>query len=230
MRNDSYNERIFNRGLRRYVHLGRFNWLGERVARRDPDATSVVELGCYDGRALEHLPKPPLRYVGYDANWEKGLDLGKARWAGHPEFEFRHAEAPADMDLGERFDIGICMETLEHLEDDVVDGYIDALATIIRRRLYVTIPNEKRLPFVAKRLYHLFAGGDQPHTPSELVSAVLGRMDRIQRNGHKGFDYENMIRRIERRFVVESVEGQPIAELPLWVSMGVSIVARPRAS
>lgn len=230
MQKDSYNDRIFNKGLRRFVHLGRFRWLGERVARWDPGATSVVELGCYDGRALEHLPKPPQRYVGYDANWEKGLDLAKARWAGHSAYEFRHAESQADINLNERFDIGICMETLEHVPDELVDGYIDAFAAIVRRRLYVTVPNEKHLPFVAKRFYHLFVRGGEPYAASELVAAVLGRMDRIKRDGHKGFDYENLIRRIERRFVVESVEGQPLAELPPWVSMGVSIVARPRSS
>jgi 2-polyprenyl-3-methyl-5-hydroxy-6-metoxy-1,4-benzoquinol methylase len=227
---DSYNERLFAGGIRRFVHMGRFLWLAEKVAQRDPEAQSVVELGCYDGRILEHLPTRPTRYVGYDANWENGLDLARQKWSEHPEWEFRFADRPEQVERTERFDIGVCMETLEHVPDDLVDGYIEALSTIVRRRLYVTVPNEKHLAFVAKYLYHAVKGGAEPYAPWEVVNAALGRMDRVARHDHKGFDYEALIRRLERRFVIESVEGQPVPQLPAWISTGVSIVARPRVS
>ncbi len=230
MFNDTYNDRLFRGGVRRFLHMGRFVWLAQRVARLDPEAETVVELGCYDGRILDHLRRKPRRYVGYDANWEGGLDLARAKWSGHPEREFRFAESPADIDLRERFDIGVCMETLEHIPDPMVDGYIDALATLVRSRLYVTIPNEKHLPFLAKYVYHAFAGGGHPYTPAEVVNAALGRLTRVARDNHKGFDYEAMVRRLERRFVIESVEGDRRLSLPASVSMGVSIIARPRPS
>ena len=200
------------------------------MARLDPDAGTFVELGCYDGRTLEHVPRVPDRYVGYDANWEGGLDIARKKWAGHPEREFRHAESAADIDATERFHVGICMETLEHIEDELVDDYIDALAEVVERRLYVTLPNEQGLPFVVKYTYHAFVGGGEPYAPREAINAALGRLDRVTRKDHKGFDYRDMIRRIERRFVIDSVEGQPIPELPAWVSMGVAIVAHPRAA
>ena len=97
------------------------------------------------------------------------------------------------MYLSERFDVGVCMETLEHVADLMVDGYIDALATVVRRRLDVTIPNEKRLPFLVKYVYHVFKGGGERYTPGEVVNAALGRMNRVARDGHKGFDYQEMI-------------------------------------
>lgn len=227
---DSYNERLFRGGLRRYVHMGRFLWLERRMARLDPDAATFVELGCYDGRTLEHLPRVPDRYVGYDANWEGGLDIARTKWVGHPEREFRHAECAADIDATERFHVGICMETLEHIADDLVDDYVDALADIVERRLYVTLPNEQRFPFVVKYIYHALVGGGEPYAPREAINAALGRLHRVKRKDHKGFDYRDMIRRIERRFIIDSVEGQPIPELPAWVSMGVSIIAHPRAA
>lgn len=223
-----YNERLFRGGLRRFLHMGRFVWLERRLARFDPDVRTVVELGCYDGRVLEHLPRAPERYVGYDANWEGGLDLARAKWGDHHEREFRHAESAADIDLTERFDVGVCMETLEHLPEALVDDYIDALAAIVRQRLYVTLPNEMGIPFIAKHAYHALSGGGEPYTPLEVINAALGRLDRVKRHDHKGFDYRDMIRRIERRFVIDSIEGQPVPELPACVSMGVSIIARPR--
>jgi hypothetical protein len=208
--------------------MGRFRWLASRVEQLDPGAETLVELGCCDGRVLEHLPKRPRHYVGYDANWGGGLDLARTSWSAHPEYQFRFANHPRDIDLGERFDIGVCMETLEHVPDEVVDGYIDALATIARHRLYVTVPNEKHFPFLAKHLYHSFAGGGTPYTLAETLNATVGRLKHVARNEHKGFDYEELIARLERRFVVDRVESQPIPMLPAWVSPGVSIIARPR--
>lgn len=224
----NYNERLFRGRVRRFVHMGRFLWLAKRVAALDPTADSVIELGCYDGRALEHLPRPPGLYVGYDANWERGLDLAKTKWGTSPQRQFRFAERPSDIDLTESFDIGVCMETLEHIPDEFVDGYLDALATVVRRRLYVTLPNEKHAPFLAKHVYHAFVGGGAPYTPSEVLNAALGRMDRVARNDHKGFDYEDMIARIGKRFTVERVESQPIPRLPTWTSPGVAFTARAR--
>lgn len=229
MLKDTYNERLFQGGLRRFIHLGRFLWLARRVAELDPDIETLVELGCYDGRVLEHV-RPTLRhYVGYDANWEGGLDIAKTKWAEHPEYEFRHAESAAAFDLSQRFDVGVCMETLEHVADELVDDYIDALATVVRRRLYVTVPNEKYFPFVVKYFYHAFVGGGEHYAPAEVVDAALGRLSRVARDGHKGFDYDDLIRRLERRFIIDRVEGQPVPELPPWVSTGVSIIAHPRA-
>src|SRR5260221_13045060 len=120
MLKDTYNERLFQRRFRRFLHIGRFQWLARRVASHDPAAETIVELGCYDGRVLEHLDHKPKRYVGYDANWERGLDLARARWSGHPEYEFRMVVAASDVNLEERFDIGVCMETLEHLPPEAV--------------------------------------------------------------------------------------------------------------
>jgi hypothetical protein len=71
-------------------------------------------------------------------------------------------------------------------------------------------------------------GGGQTYTPAEVVNATLGRLDRVARDDHKGFDYEALIRRLERRFVIEKVECQPIPKLPTWIGNGISVIARPR--
>ena len=47
----SYNERLFSRGLRGYIHLARFRWLERCIHRFGLKPERVVELGCYDGRA-----------------------------------------------------------------------------------------------------------------------------------------------------------------------------------
>jgi hypothetical protein len=74
-------------------------------AHNDP---SYSELGCFDGKVLDFLPSRPDYYVGYDANWEGGLDLARQRWGSFPNYHFRVCTTPAEMDFGsERFDVAI---------------------------------------------------------------------------------------------------------------------------
>ena len=49
------------------------------------------------------------------------------------------------------------METLEHLPDELVDGYLQALARVVRGPVFFTIPVERGAMLVAKQLgYRIF--------------------------------------------------------------------------
>lgn len=76
-----YNERLFSRGLRRKLHLARFHWVNAEITRWHGSSRSVLELGCFDGKLIDFLSDKPSRYVGFDANWEGGLDAAKVKWA-----------------------------------------------------------------------------------------------------------------------------------------------------
>ena len=54
-----YNERLFSGGFRSKLHLARFRWLQSEIAKRKCRIDSVLELGCYDGKLIEFLPKKP---------------------------------------------------------------------------------------------------------------------------------------------------------------------------
>ena len=83
-----YNERLFSGGLRSKLHYARFNWFASQVSKRKCATDSVIELGCFDGKLIDYFAVQPLRYVGFDANWESGLDMARARWADTPGFTF----------------------------------------------------------------------------------------------------------------------------------------------
>jgi 2-polyprenyl-3-methyl-5-hydroxy-6-metoxy-1,4-benzoquinol methylase len=119
-----YNERLFSGGLRRYLHFSRFKWISSEIAKRRCQMDALLELGCFDGKLLHFLPSHPKRYVGFDANWEAGLDLARSEWAGNKNISFLLATTPADMRLDDSdiFDIAIAMETLEHVPPQLVDG------------------------------------------------------------------------------------------------------------
>ncbi len=227
-----YNERLFGAsGLRRRYHEARFRWLALTLRRLGCAPRSVLELGCFDGKTIAWLPRIPVRYVGYDANWEGGLDLARRAWRGKAGIEFHDCRSPSDIRLdGETFDAVICMDTLEHLPPAAFPEYVDILSRAAKGYVLVTVPNEKGIAFAAKYLVKSALGGNEPYTIREAVDAVLGRTDRIARREHKGFDYAEVIALLGRRLAIESVSGIPFRRLPPALNASVGIVGAPAIS
>lgn len=227
-----YNERLFSSGLRSKLHFARFQWFTSEVRKRNCHTNSVLELGCFDGKLIDFLPRKPSRYIGFDANWEGGLDLAKARWGGAANFLFLQASSPDEMRLksSDVFDIAVAMETLEHVPPNMVDGYIRKIAQHLEGYFFVTVPNEKGVVFLAKWLATRILSKDAEHySLSELANATLGRMDLVARREHKGFDYVSLVKNIEKYFDVIDVSGHPLGFLPYSLCFGIGIVAKSRA-
>ena len=229
--NRGYNERLFSSGFRGLFHFARFEWIKSRIEAMRCPVDSVLELGCYDGKIIDYLPKVPERYVGYDANWDDGLELARSRWKGEDRFSFRFAARPEDIVLEEddRFDIAVSMETLEHVPPEMVEGYLSKIARHCRGHLFVTVPNEKGLAFLLRHCARKWVNGDaQSYSFPEFVNASLGRLSRVTRADHKGFDYAELLKQIERHFDVIHVSGHPFPYLPRHLWFGVGIVARAK--
>lgn len=137
-----YNERLFKKGLRSRWHLARFLWLEKMIKDLNIEAKSVVELGCYDGKTIHFIHPTPEYYVGYDANWEGGLDIARNNWK-NKNYHFFLCRYPNEIKETEFFDISVCMETLEHIPSDLVEPYIEKLSTITNNYLFVTVPIDK---------------------------------------------------------------------------------------
>lgn len=226
----AYNERLFDGGFRSWFHRGRFRWLRARVAELSCEPLRVIELGCFDGKVIAWLPVPPKRYLGFDANWEGGLDQARRKWADFSGAEFRTAKQPEDLDTAERFDLAICMETLEHLSDAQLAGYLDRIAAVTERRFLVTVPNEiGPVCFCKQALKKIFWGGSI-FSWSDMVKSLFGMTDSIVRDEHRGFNYRKLIRELGTRFEVERVSGIPFRFLPpvLNFTVGIVLRAKPR--
>ncbi len=226
MEGKGYNARLFgSSAVRRWHHGARFRWLSRTLRRLGCSPDSVFELGCFDGKAIAYLPRVPSRYVGCDANWEGGLDLARNAWRATPGIEFRECRSPSDVRLGgETFDAAICMDTLEHVPPESLPDYVDLLARAARGFVLVTVPNEKGMAFAAKYLYKAVAGGNEPYSAREVLDAALGRLDRVARREHKGFDYAAVVSLLSRRLAIESVSGIPFGGLPPPLNASVGIV------
>ena len=226
----SYNDRLFKSGLRRRLHLARFHWLRRSILKRGAALESVLELGCFDGKTLQFLPEKPARYCGYDANWENGLAIARNTWRDDGNIEFVECNAPGEFTPSDRgFATSICMETLEHLPPAELDTYLATLAAATCRCAFVSVPNEIGAVFAAKYLAkRLRYGSARDYSWKEFMWATLGRLDRVARDQHKGFDFRKLITQMQKHFQIVEVTGLPFAWLPPALNFTVGIVAIPK--
>lgn len=226
----SYNERLFSSGIRKRLHEARFHWLFNSLKMLNCQYSSVLELGCFDAKTIAYLPVRPSRYLGLDANWENGLDIARKRWKTNRDFEFRECHTPQDMALHhEKFDIAICMDTLEHVPPNLVEPYLAELSQATRHYLFISAPNEKGMVFLFKYvLKKMFIGDAQKYRIYELVNATLGKMDKVERKEHKGFDYELLLKSIAKYSHIYDVSGYPFKFLPVSLNFGIGIIGRQK--
>ncbi len=233
MNDNGYNERLFSKGFRARVHLARFAWLRKMTAQFRPEKPlRVVELGCFDGRSIDWLPVKPALYDGFDANWEGGLDIGREHYKGEQCVRFHVCSSPSEMEIDpDGYDIGLSLETMEHVPPEMVDGYLKIMAGAVKGAVFFTVPNEIGLPFLAKMTAKKLIyrdSHDEAYTSGEFWNEVFGNTSKVHRNEHKGFDYRRFVEQVSRYFDIKQVTGVPDTWMPAALSFTVGIVAVPK--
>ncbi len=225
----TYSEELFSKGIYARHHLGRFYWINQKFAAlAPPGEISLLEVGCHDGRAIGYIPRHVRRYAGFDAGWGGGLERGRAIFRREKEYTFTESTDPRDVAaLDEKFDFGLCMETLEHLDQPVVDGYIRAFAERVSGRLLITVPNDKGLALLVKGVGSKILRVDRyyPYTTAEFLWGLIGRLEKVKRSEHKGFDYAKLVELIRQHFKYVKVEGISPLNLPPFLSLTIGIIA-----
>lgn len=226
----TYNQMLFNGGLRGRLHKMRFEWLKRNLVAQ-PDSYSLFELGCFDCRSLTYLPKPK-QYLGADAGWEGGINDAQMNVINKPWMELLVAHSAHDLGTHahRRFDYSIALETLEHIPTAVLKGYIEFLANVTKKKLFITVPVEVGPVFLikhlARRLFKSRHGETEAFTLKEIYWATMGKAELVQRYERKGFDYRALIKQLEQYFVITKIEGIPFKAFPYY-SFQVGVIAEP---
>jgi hypothetical protein len=209
---DSYNQLLFegNR-IRRFLHMRRFHWMQSRLRHLRGSTVNVIEIGCHDAKTIMFVEQAGLevrRYVGLDPN-PTAIEAARRRWKNRPSVDIRMGSSAADLGLETgAFDIGVCMETLEHLPDATVEAYLCALSRAVSGMVFITVPIERGAILLVKQIgYRAFNMYGERLSVVELANGVMGRMHRIPRHEHKGFDERSMLRRVQRYFEVVEAAG-----------------------
>lgn len=223
----SYNERLFRKGVRKWLHEGRFRWLRRAMLRARLDRPLVVELGCFDGLALDYIPSFSA-YYGYDAGWDDGI-LDARRLRSGENLHFVDCDNPAQFDPPQGFDAFVSLETLEHVPPAMLGGYLRKASGRMRPGGYafISLPNEIGPLFVAKHVgKRLFLECNERYRPAEFLWQSFGLTDRVERDQHKGFDYRKMARELQAHFTLVRMEGVHAPALPNLFNPFVGLTLR----
>ena len=236
-------------GIIRWSHRARFENAVAKSA--DFSGLKVLDYGCGDATYFAMLLSSghaPAAMVGAEID-SNLVELGRKRFASHPEISFvlqSDLKGPAHQGA---YDAVVCMEVFEHLVDP--DHFLELLHGFLKPggRLLLSVPVEIGLPVLVKQTVRKVAGwrkiGDYastlPYTWAELFRSVFaGPEQHIVRprhptgggfevHCHKGFNWRNLQRRIEKRFHLRSVSGSPVSWLPSLLASQVWFEAeKPR--
>jgi 2-polyprenyl-3-methyl-5-hydroxy-6-metoxy-1,4-benzoquinol methylase len=126
-------------------HLAAYRFASEHARGR-----TVLDAGCGEGYGVALLAAVARRVVGVDRAEAVGVARARHR---DPRLEFRVLDLTALEELGERFELVLSFQVIEHLPDPV--GFLRGVAarTAPGGELIVTTPN--RLMSVSENPYHL---------------------------------------------------------------------------
>lgn len=227
---NSYNKRLFGgKSIRSKFHYARYHWLNAKINKLAPNYSSLLELGCFDGKIIETLDHKPAYYEGYDANWGNGLNLAHDKWKNFEHYKFFESQEVGTFSPTQDFDISVSMETIEHLPTNDLDLFIEKLAKHTNQYCFITVPNERGIFFLLKYIIKritLNKNADSQYSFKELFFAVTGNLQKVERveGGHKGFDYKDLERRLRQHFKVEKLEGAPFGFLPPSLNFTICMV------
>ena len=227
----NYNQRLFKSRIRKWLHLSRFKFVEKILSKKDDNSLRIVELGCFDGKVLDFIPKPKIfNYIGYDADWEGGLSAAKKRSSAE-NIEFHLCRSALDFCPPKGFNCFLSLETMEHIEENTLDEYLQKVRKLIDKDgiLIITVPNEIGIIFLLKYFYKsIFHGKGYEYSFAEIIWQTLGFTEKVKRNQHKGFSYIKFKKILEKYFSVQSSQGLPLFYFFNILNFSIAFICRPK--
>lgn len=110
---------------------------------------SVLEVGCGDGRILHEISRkcPDKTLLGIDTS-DRALRFARAF---NPGVVFENVDVRDSSE--EKQDLTLLIETLEHIDPEVIPEFLKGVASRTRSKLVLTVPS-KNVPLISKHYQH----------------------------------------------------------------------------
>ncbi|MDJ0825505.1 MAG: class I SAM-dependent methyltransferase [Rhodobacter sp.] len=193
----------------------------------------VFDIGCGTCKAFDVLGqlRDDIDYVGVDRNQEY-CTLAQERYGGRGNFEVHCASVADTLNLIDRFDLIIGLETFEHIPEPTVVRVIEAIGRSDFGRLYVTVPNEVGPAVAIKNLGSMLMGytRHKQYTWAETFFAATYELDRLPPHhiSHKGFDWRWLAQTLRGNVRIVRKFTSPSQIVPRAVSPSIGFLCEKR--
>lgn len=225
----------FNR-ITRYLHAIRYRNL-ERIARTLVPAYGprlrVLDIGCGPASAFRVLDdlRSDIEYLGIELR-KDFCDLAAGRYSAHGNFRIARANIADRLDLIDRFDLIIGLESFEHIPECVVVRVAEAIGASEFQRLYITVPNEIGPAVAMKNIGSWLMGyvRHREYSWKETFHASIYDLDRVGRHGtgHKGFDWRWLAQTLRQNVTITRKFTSPVRFVPMALSPSIGFLCERR--
>lgn len=215
-----YEQRVFAGGTRltRWSHRSRARCgsrglTGQHLAR-------AADVGGANGWFLRHLLDAGTIGTGVVLDVDDALlEAGRQEARDLPNLEFHHSAPEVIDELKDDFDLVVCLETLEHVEDPA--AVLDTMVALARPGglILVSVPVEVGPALLIKQAGRWAANRDgsygyERYAWKELLQAALfwdaDGIGRANLHSHKGFDYRRIRRQLKERATITRTWYSPV--------------------
>lgn len=154
---------------------------------KDKSKTSIIDIGCGEGRGLAALHKIGFRKLyGVDINGEKILSAKQSSSSDITYFNYDfHDLSKILSEHTDGFDYGFCSHTLEHAND--FNTAIQSIMTLIRKALYFIVPiGETAESVIGCNPSHTCPFLDMDHVVARLSSAGIKKYSLLEKRESDG--------------------------------------------
>ncbi|MBC8106762.1 MAG: class I SAM-dependent methyltransferase [Anaerolineae bacterium] len=193
--------------------------------------TSVLDYGCGDGSFLAMVADKFPVAVGADVDAKQNADCA-ARFASLKHVSFVHTSALNDPANEARYRVVACMETLEHVTEEIMPIVLSDLRRCLAAdgTLIISVPIEIGPTLPLKQMMRRIAGwrklgdyaGSERYTVAEITKMTFaGSHTQIVRpaysspdgafHAHKGFNWRRLRERLRESFTIRQTRFTPFA-------------------
>ncbi len=222
--------------ITRLLHANRYRILKRiagGLAPADGETLRVLDIGCGPATAFPALTalRDDVDYTGIDIR-QDFCDLATSRYGDAPNFRV-HCTSIADrLDLLDRCDLILALESFEHIPEPTVVRVVEAIGASDFQALYVTVPNEIGPAIALKNIASLLMGyvRHREYTWAETFHAARYDLDRVGPHGvgHKGFDWRWLAQTLRQNVKIVRRFTSPVQIVPTAVSPSVGFLCEKR--